>query len=93
MARKPLPLNVPKRKTADEYRILQEENAKLLMKERINTKYDKHFDKKMVQRAIKDKLKVKLEEYEKTIEIRRDKYICLTIITCSKLTYCRCYSL
>ncbi|KAG5881411.1 hypothetical protein JTB14_008922 [Gonioctena quinquepunctata] len=58
----------------DEEDKLQEERAmKLASRESITIKYDKHAEKRRFQRLIQERVKQKLQAYEETVEIRRQK--------------------
>lgn len=62
-----------KQRTTSEHNKFLAAEAKRLLSDTIDAKYDKHFDKKTFQRLIEERFKAKMAVYEQSIEVRREK--------------------
>lgn len=65
-------LDYKQKQQAAELAFTQSEKERLNA-DKITIKYDKHADKKIVQRQINDRVQTKLAQYDRAIEIRREK--------------------
>lgn len=62
-----------KQRRHDEIVRQQQNNFRLRMKDTITNQYDKHAENKQIRRRIEDKVKEKMQQYEATVEKRREK--------------------